>query len=57
MALAEVLFKSLPDEARRELRKKGYDADNFWKELQRLGKGRVVDIEGDDGERVQITIE
>jgi hypothetical protein len=57
MALAELVFKSLPDDARAELRKKGYDADNFWDHLKKLGPTEVVSIEGDDGERVQIWIE
>jgi hypothetical protein len=57
MALAELVFKSLPDEARTELRKKGYDADNFWDRLKKLGPTEVVSIEGDEGERVQIWIE
>jgi tetratricopeptide (TPR) repeat protein len=57
VGLAELVFKSLPDEARMELRKKGYDADNFWERLKTLGPTEVVSIEGDDGERVQIWIE
>jgi len=57
VALAELVFKSLPDEARTELRKKGYDADNFWDRLKKLGPTEVVNIEGDEGERVQIWIE
>jgi hypothetical protein len=57
VALAELVFKSLPDEARAELRKKGYDADNFWDRLKRLGPTEIISIEGDEGERVQIWIE
>jgi len=57
VALAEMVFKSLPDEARAELRRKGYDADNFWEKLKRLGPTEIIDIEGDDGERVQIWLE
>jgi hypothetical protein len=57
MALAEVLFKSLPDEAREELRREGYDAENFWDQLQRLQPGRVLDIEGEDGARIHISLE
>lgn len=57
MALAELLFKSLPDDMRRELFKKGYDADNFWERLTRLPPAQVLEIEGDDGERIQMWIE
>ncbi len=57
MAVAEILFKSLPEEARRELRKKGYDAENFWDQLQRLERGRILDIEGEDGARIHISLE
>jgi hypothetical protein len=57
MTLADLLFKSLPDEAKRELRRKGYDADNFWDQLKKLGPTQIVDIEGDEGQRIQIWIE
>jgi hypothetical protein len=57
MALADLAFKSLPDDARLELRKKGYDADNFWERLRRLPPAQILEIEGDDGERIQIWIE
>lgn len=57
MALAEVLFEGLPDEARRELRKKGYDADNFWKKLRALGPTEIIDVKGDDGSQVKIWLE
>jgi hypothetical protein len=57
LALAEMVFKSLPDEARRELRLKGYDADNFWERLRKLGPAEIIDIRGDDGEKIQIWIE
>jgi len=57
MALADLLFKSLPEEAKRDLRRKGYDADNFWTQLRRLGPTEIVDIEGDQGEKIQIWIE
>jgi tetratricopeptide (TPR) repeat protein len=58
VALAEIVFKSLPEEAKRELRKKGYaDPEHFWEELMKLGPTQVIDVEGDDGEHVQIWIE
>ena len=57
VALAEILFESLPDEARRELRKKGYDADNFWRKLKALGPAEIVEIQGDDGSVVKVWLE
>ena len=57
MALADLLFKSLPEDARRELWRKGYDADHFWDQLKKLGPTEIVDIEGDSGEKIQIWIE
>jgi tetratricopeptide (TPR) repeat protein len=59
LALAEIVFKSLPDEAKRELRKKGYgDPERFWEELVKLGPTQIIEVEGDEvGERIQIWIE
>jgi tetratricopeptide (TPR) repeat protein len=56
-ALAELVFKSLPDEALRELKTEGYDAQNFWRKLRDMGPTDVIDIEGDQGERIRIWIE
>ena len=57
LALAELVFKSLPDEARGDLRKRGYDADSFLSKLRELGPSRIVDIRDGDGETVEIWIE
>ena len=57
MALADLLFKSLPEDAKRELWRKGYDADNFWAQLKKLGPTEIIDIEGDEGEKIQIWIQ
>jgi hypothetical protein len=57
LGLAELVFKSLPDSARRELRSEGIDADNFWDRLIKLGPAEILSIEGKDGERVQIWLE
>lgn len=57
LALGDLIFKSLPDETRQELRKKGYDADNFWSRLKQLGATEIISIEGGDGERIQIWTE
>ncbi len=57
VALADLVFKSLPDEARAELRHKGYDAENFWQRVKALGPTQIIDIVGDDGERIQIWLE
>ena len=56
-ALAELVFKSLPDDALRDLRTKGYDADTFWRKLRDMGPTEVIDIEGDEGEHIRIWIE
>jgi len=57
MALADLVFKSLPEETRRQLGQKGFDADNFWERLKKLGPTEIIDIQGDEGEKVQIWIE
>ena len=56
-ALAELVFKSLPDESLRELRSKGYEAETFWRRLRDMGPTDVIDIEGEHGERVRIWTE
>ncbi len=57
MALAELVFKGLPDDVKSDLRKEGYDAENFWERLRRLGPTEIISIVGDDGEKVQIWTE
>jgi len=57
VALADMVFKSLPDDAKHELEMKGYDAENFWQQIKGLGPTQIIDIEGDDGEKIQIWIE
>jgi hypothetical protein len=57
VALAEMVFKSLPDDAIRELRHKGVDAENFWERLKKLGPTEILTIEGDEGEKIQIWLE
>jgi len=57
IALAELVFKSLPEDARAELRRKGYDSANFWERVKRTGPTDILTIEGEDGERVQVWIE
>lgn len=57
VALAEIVFKSLPEDAKKELSLKGYDAENFWERLKNLPKMEILTIEGEDGEKLQIWIE
>jgi tetratricopeptide (TPR) repeat protein len=57
LSLAEFAYKSLPEDARRELKDQGYDADNFWQRLKELGPTEILTVEGREGERVQIWIE
>jgi len=56
-ALAELVFKSLPEDALRDLRTKGYDAGNFWEKLKDMGPTEVIEIDGDEGEHIKIWIE
>jgi len=37
VALADLVFKALPDEAMQDLRKEGYDARSFWEALKKTG--------------------
>ncbi len=57
VAFAELIFKSLPADTRKELQLKGYDADTFWDRLKKTGPTDILTIEGDEGERVQVWIE
>jgi hypothetical protein len=57
VALAELAFKALPDEARARLRRQGYDADTFWDRLKKTGPTEILTVEGDEGERIQVWIE
>jgi tetratricopeptide (TPR) repeat protein len=57
VGLAEMVFKSLPDDAIRELKHKGIDAENFWDRLKKLPPTEIMTIEGEDGEKVQIWLE
>jgi hypothetical protein len=57
VALAELVFKALPDDAVADLRKEGYDARTFWQRLKKTGPTEILTIEGGDGERIQVWIE
>lgn len=57
VALADLVFDSLPDEARKELRKEGIDAVDFWKRLKKLGPAEIIEIKGDEGELIKIWLE
>jgi hypothetical protein len=57
LGLAEMLFKSLPDDAKADLRREGYDPQTFWVRLRQLGPSEIISIEGDEGERIQIWTE
>src|SRR4029453_15926142 len=57
VGLADLVFDSLPDDAREELRKEGFDAENFWKRLKKLGPAEIVEIKGEDGELIKIWLE
>ena len=55
--LADMVFNSLPDEARAELREEGFDATSFWERLKTSGPTDIFSVEGDDGTRIEIWIE
>jgi hypothetical protein len=57
VALADLVFKSLPDDAIADLRREGYDARTFWERLKKTGPAEIFTIEGEDGERIQVWIE
>jgi hypothetical protein len=57
VGLADLVCKSLPEDARRDLGKKGLDCDNFWQRLKAMPPADILEIEGDEGERIQIWIE
>ena len=57
VALADLVFKALPDEAIADLRKEGYDARSFWEALRKTGPAEILTIEGKDGERIQVWLE
>ena len=40
VALAELVFKSLPEDAVADLRREGYDAASFWQQLKKIGPDR-----------------
>jgi hypothetical protein len=57
VALADLVFKSLPDDAAADLRREGYDARTFWERLKRTGPAEILTIDGGDGDRIQVWIE
>jgi hypothetical protein len=57
VALAELVFKSLPDDAIADLKREGYDARTFWEALKKTGPAEILTIEGEDGERIQVWME
>ena len=57
LGLADLVLKSLPEDALVELRKKGFNTENFMGNLKNYSGGPLVDIVGDDGERIRIWIE
>jgi hypothetical protein len=57
MALADLVFKALPDDAIAGLRKEGYDARSFWEAVKKTGPAEILTIEGRDGERIQVWLE
>lgn len=56
-SLAEFVFNSLPAESKKDLEKKGYDAEGFWKRLRALNISDILSITTEDGELIEIWIE
>jgi hypothetical protein len=57
LALAEMVFKALPEDVKQDLRRDGYEAETFWAKLRELGPSEIISIDGDEGERIQIWTE
>jgi len=57
VALARLVFKSLPDDAQQELAREGIDAANFWDRLEELGPTQILEIKGDNGELIKLWLE
>lgn len=57
VALADLVFKALPDDAIADLRKEGYDARSFWEALRKTGPAEIITIDSKDGERIQVWLE
>lgn len=57
VGLAELVFKSLPEDARRELSRSGIDAANFWERLKQSGPTSILEIRGEDGEHIRLWLE
>ena len=45
------------EDALRDLRLKGYRAENFWEKLKQMGPTDIIEIVGDEGEKIRIWIE
>jgi tetratricopeptide (TPR) repeat protein len=57
VGLAELVFKSLPEDAKRELGRRGYAEENFWDRIHKLGPMQILDVDDGEGGRVQIWTE
>jgi len=57
IALADMLFQSLPEDAKADLRRDGYDAEKLWARLRALGPTEILTVEGQDGGKIQIWME
>jgi hypothetical protein len=57
LALAELVFKSLPEDAKQDLRRRGYEAETFLDHLRRLKPTDLIVVHKEGGERIRIWIE
>jgi hypothetical protein len=57
VALAELVVKSLPEDAQRELKRKGYGDATAWERLLSLGPTTILEVVDEDGGRIKVWTE
>ena len=57
LALAELVVKSLPEDAQRELKRKGYGDRDAWERLLSLGPTTILEVVDEDGNRIKVWTE
>jgi hypothetical protein len=57
LALGELVAASLPEDARRELSKKGMEGPGFWERLRQSGPTKILEVDDGEGGKVEIWTE
>ena len=57
LGLGALVAASLPEDARRELAKKGMDGPGFWQSLRQMGPTKILEVDDGEGGRVEIWTE